>query len=79
MQFSEVKQVTQAVGAGNANRLLNEGWVLLAVVPASVNNPTGGGGASAMYVLGKNEPAPVKKDPMAGVTAADLARANEGL
>lgn len=36
MQFSGVKQVKQVVGAGNANILLNEGWVLLGIVPASV-------------------------------------------
>lgn len=51
MQFSEVKQVDQVIGAGNANRLLNDGWVPLAVVPATMSN----GHSSAMYVLGKPE------------------------
>jgi hypothetical protein len=57
MQFSDVKQVKQVVGAGNANTLLNDGWELLAAVPAVVNNTP-----SVMYVLGKTEPAPDKKD-----------------
>jgi hypothetical protein len=75
MQFSEVKQVKQVIGAANANTLLNEGWQLLTVVPATVNN----GNASAMYVLGKNEPTPDKKDPLDKLTVGDLQRANQGL
>lgn len=73
MQFSDVKQVKQVVGAGNANTLLNEGWVLLAVVPATVSNPSGGG-ASVMYVFGSSEPGEAKK-PL-NISAAALAQAN---
>lgn len=75
MQLSDVKQVSQVVGTSNANEKLKEGWVLLAVVPATLNN----GNSSAMYVLGKTEPAPDKKDPLAGLTAESLARGNQGL
>jgi hypothetical protein len=73
MQFSEVKQVKQVIGAANANTLLNEGWQLLTVVPATVNN----GNASAMYVLGKNESAPDKKD--AKISPEALASAHQAM
>jgi hypothetical protein len=50
MQLHDVVEVTQVVGAANANTKLNEGWKLITVVPATVlaNTPT-----SALYVLGK--------------------------
>ncbi|WP_411566827.1 hypothetical protein ACLIN3_27340 (plasmid) [Pseudomonas orientalis] len=73
MQMHEAKQVVQVVGAGNANSKLAEGWTLLAVVSADVKN----GGVSAMYVLGRAEPASPQNDVK--ITAADLARANSGL
>lgn len=76
MQFSDVKQVKQVVGAGNANTMLNEGWVLLAVVPATLNSPSGNS-PSVMYVLGSSEAAEPKK-PVT-VSSAALARANERL
>jgi len=75
MQMHEAKEVIQVVGAGNANVKLAEGWTLLAVVSASLNN----GGSSAMYVLGKAEPGAAKADPLSGLTAAGLTRANAGL
>lgn len=75
MQLHEVKHVKQVIGETNVNARLKEGWVLLAVVPAVLNN----GGSSAMYVLGKHEAGPVEKDPLDGLTADDLARANRGL
>ncbi|QHF00790.1 hypothetical protein LCG56_29395 (plasmid) [Pseudomonas cannabina pv. alisalensis] len=57
MQMSEVKQVKQVIGESNANARLKDGWTLLAVVSASLNN----GSASAMYVLGKS--GPVEQEP----------------
>ncbi|MFN3355317.1 MAG: hypothetical protein ACK418_04765 [Pseudomonas sp.] len=75
MQLSEVKQVKQVVGESNANARLKEGWILLAVVAAHVPNGT----SSAMYVLGKAESGAEQADPLGGLTAADLARANSGL
>ncbi len=72
MQLSEVKQVKQVIGESNANARLKDGWTLLAVVSATVT----AGAASVMYVLGKAEPSDDKKDPLAGLTAADIARAN---
>ncbi|MBI6669645.1 hypothetical protein B1F77_16215 [Pseudomonas syringae] len=56
MQLSEVKQVKQVIGE-SANARLKDGWTLLAVVSASLNN----GSASAMYVLGKS--GPVEQEP----------------
>lgn len=73
MQFSDVKQVKQVIGETNANARLNEGWVLLGVVPATMS----GGVASVIYVFGSNEPAEPKKD--ATVSAEALMRANQGL
>jgi hypothetical protein len=75
MQLSEVKRVTQVIGESNANARLKDGWTLLAVVSAHVPN----GGSSAMYVLGKSELGSEQADPLGGLTAADLARANSGL
>ncbi|WP_456293370.1 hypothetical protein [Pseudomonas sp. AK106] len=73
MQFSDVKQVKQVIGVGNANTLLNEGWALLGIVPASL----AAGGASVIYVFGSSEPAEPKKPT--NISAAALAQANEGL
>lgn len=74
MQLHEVGQVTQVVGADNANSLLAEGWKLIAVVPAVIGTANGGK-PSAMYVLGKAAKKEPKRTPT--LTAEDIARAND--
>jgi hypothetical protein len=73
MELKDVGEVIAATTMASANDLLNKGWVLLAVV-------AGSGGPD--YVLGRargSDPLPGKKDPLAGLTAGDLARANRDL
>ena len=72
MQMSEVVEVTQVYGAGNANTKMAEGWKLLAVVPGKAHGVENTG---VIFVLGKSAEKQKPKMP----TAADLARANAGL
>jgi hypothetical protein len=58
MQMSEAAEVVQVAGAAQANKKLDEGWTLLAVVPNANNT----GVAHVAYVLGKSERAPEKED-----------------
>jgi len=60
MQMHEVGEVTQVVGATNANNKLAQGWLLLAVT--SAGNGNNDGGSYVWYVLGKPKqatPAPL--------------------
>ena len=50
MQMHQVGEVTQVIGALNANNKLAEGWTLLAVVSGKV---VGTENSSVVYVLGK--------------------------
>lgn len=69
MQLSEVKQVKQVIGVSNANASLQEGWTLLAVVHATV---PASDVSSALYVLGKSEPAEPKKVDIGSMTIEQL-------
>lgn len=62
MQMSEVVEVTQVYGAGNANTKLAEGWQLLAVVPGQTSAVQNTG---VIYVFGRSA-APT--DPLEGFT-----------
>lgn len=58
MQMSEAAEVVQVAGAAQANKKLDEGWTLLAVVP-NANNV---GVAHVAYVLGKPERGPEREE-----------------
>lgn len=68
MQLHEVKVIDTVSTVSAANQRLSDGWTLIAVV---------GDGNGARYVFGRGEAAPVRES--VGLTAADLARANQGL
>lgn len=51
MQMNDAVEVVQVAGATNANKKLEEGWVLLAVT--SAGNGDGSGNTFVWYVLGK--------------------------
>lgn len=74
MQLHEAARVIEVQGDEEANRLLAEGWKLLAVT--SGIHVRDSARSAVCYVLGK--PAE-KKEPPKMPTAADIARANEGL
>lgn len=54
MQMHEVEQVKEAHGASAAQKLLDDGWKLIAVVAA-------GAGNYPIYVLGRSKPAEKKE------------------
>ncbi|WP_166224776.1 hypothetical protein [Pseudomonas atagonensis] len=56
--MSEAVEVVQVAGTSNANKILSDGWTLLAFVP-SANNA---GQPHVAYVLGKGEAAPEKEN-----------------
>lgn len=68
MQLHEVVEVTQVIGAGNANKKLDEGWKLLAVVTA--NSAIAQNGVSqaskVAYVLGRTEKQDERPKPTEG-------------
>lgn len=73
MEFKDVEEVITAGTVAIANDLLAKGWVLLTVVA---------GEKSPDFVLGRFKgtgPLQGKNDPLAGLTGADIARANRGL
>lgn len=70
MEFKDVGEVINAGSVTSANDLLGKGWTLLAVVA---------GERSPNFVLGRakgSDPLLGKKDALAGLTAGDVARAN---
>lgn len=53
MQIGDAYEVVEAGSVTVANRMLSEGWKLLAVVPGTV---PGSGDSYVVYVLGKPKP-----------------------
>lgn len=58
MQLHEAGELIEVNGPGEANRKLQEGWVLLAVV---ASERTAGGSSPCYYVLGKPKAPPPGK------------------
>lgn len=72
MAIEDIKQLRTVNGITQAQQLLDQGWVILAVCVIQ-----DGTSQYAEYHLGKAGAAPVKEQRLP--TAAELARANEGL
>lgn len=72
MAIEDIKQLRTVNGITQAQQLLDQGWVILAVCVIQ-----DGTSQYAEYHLGKTGAAPVKEQRLP--TAAELARANEGL
>lgn len=73
MQLHEVEVVKELFKVREVNEALTDGWRIVALV-SSVNPETGNGLPVACYVLGRR----VKK-ALPNISAAALAKANEGL
>lgn len=73
MAIEDVTELQQVNGQTQAQRLLDEGWRILAVCVIQ-----DGSSQYAEYHLGRVKPAEIKPAPKMP-TAADLARANQGL
>lgn len=74
MQLHEVDEVKEVFQVAEVNDALKAGWRVVAVV-SSVEPHSGSQLPVACYVLGRK----FKKDPLGGLKAGDIARANQGL